>query len=164
MAWTPPDTRTAGDVFSAAAYNTYLRDNLTYLHAGKPLAALARANGSVYTVSASAWAAVDATHLAPTLTLSTGRVLIACVGSFYADAASRLLSLDVAIDGTRIGGTDGLLKTTLDTNAQSIAFTILHAGLSAGSHSFTLMWRVGSGIASLFSGTDVAVHFTVAEW
>jgi len=165
MAWTAPNTIAAGDVLSATAHNTYLRDNLNYLHTGRPAGVIARNNGGVYSIAtATGWAAIDSTNLANTLTLTTGRVLIACVGSFYADASSRLLSLDVDLDGTRIGGTDGIVKKTLDTNATAISFTIMKVGLSTGSHTFKLFWKIGAGTGYLFSGTDVQVHFTVAEW
>ncbi|MBE2196834.1 MAG: hypothetical protein IAE83_21865 [Anaerolinea sp.] len=163
MSWTPPETRTAGDLLSAASYNTEVRDNLIFLHGGKTIVPIAH-YGGVYTLSSSTWAAVDSANLAPTLTLSTGRVLIAFAGGFYADAAARLLSLDLEIDGTRIGGADGIIKESLDTVLRTISFSLFQVGLSAGSHQFKLMWKVGAGTATLASDANFPVHLGIAEW
>jgi hypothetical protein len=163
MPWTTPDTRAAGDVLSAANYNTYLRDNLTYLHSGRPALLISHAVAPYSTTSAT-FTPIDSLALAGNLTLSTGRVLITFTGCFYADAPSRLLALDMEIDGARIGGTDGLCKEALNGDVRVVSFATMRAGLTPGGHAFRLLWRMSSGIGHLLSGPDVAAHLTIAEW
>jgi hypothetical protein len=166
MPWTSPNSPAPGEVLSAANYNAYLRDNLNYLHNGQPLGtAIPIAGGGLYSTASSAWADIDSANLSQTLTLSTGRVAIAFVGTFYADAAARLLSLDIALNGVRISpGSDGLGKEALDPNARLISFYTFKTGLSLGAHVFRLQWKVGAGLAYLFADASSRPSFSVAEW
>lgn len=164
MPWTTPDTRTPGDVLSASAHNTYIRDNLLYVHSGKPLAALARNNGGPYSaVAAAGWAAIDPTHLAVTLTLSTGRALITFTGNVYASIGLHL-SLDVDIDGARLGGADGIARVYADSTTRPVSFAVLRAGLTEGAHTFTLVWKASADTAYLHADSTLLAHFAVAEW
>lgn len=167
MGYTTPTTWLADQVVGASDLNAQLRDNMAYVHAGKPASVIARNNAGAYSTSSGTFADVDSTNLAITLSLTTGRVALFLTGSFYADAAARLLSLDCTIDGTRwmAAHTDGMAKETLDTNARIITLAMMKPGLSVGSHTFKLQWKVGSGTAYLFSAAgDVPVNFVVAEW
>jgi len=167
MAWTTPDTFVAGQVVSASDLNEQIRDNMNYVHAGKPATVIARNNVGVYSTSSGSFANIDGTNLKATITTTTGRVALFFVGSFYADNPARLLSLDCTIDGTRwmSAYTNGMGKETLDTNARIITLAMMKTGLSVGSHEFIMQWKVGSGTAYLFSAAgDVAVNFVVAEW
>lgn len=159
MGWTDPNTAVAGDPWSASDYNTYIRDNLAYLHSGKPLSWQAKDTGGPYSTNSASLADIDATNLSATLSLTTGRAHIALSGSFYADAPARLLTLAIDIDGVKyyVG------KETLDTNSRLLATTLDLSGLTPGSHTFKLQWKVGSGTAYMFSDTEGIARFSAFE-
>lgn len=167
MGWTAPTTWVADQVVGASDLNAQLRDNMGYVHAGKPAGVIVRNNAGVYSTSSGSFANIDGTNLKTTISTTTGRVALFFVGSFYADATARLLSLDCTIDGARwmASYTNGMGKETLDTNSRIITLAMMKTGLSVGSHEFIIQWKVESGTAYLFSATgDVPVNFVVAEW
>jgi hypothetical protein len=164
MPWNTPTTWNTSQLVTAADLNAQVRDNVSYVHNGKPAVVVAKNNaGSPLSTSLSTWQVVHNDFIA-NVTTTTGRVLIAFAGSMYADANGRLLGLDVELDGVRIGGTGGLIKEALVTTATNISFTILRTGLSNGSHTLKLMWSVALGTAYLFADSGVSAHFSVAEW
>ncbi len=159
MAWTTPDTRSAGDVLSAANYNTYLRDNLNYLFSGRPKFSILRDNGANYTTTSLTFVDVDGTNLKGTLTVSGSAVLLgfncALVGlnirGFF----------DFAVDGTRLGaaGLNGLIRQTEGNGGGDggVSLMALVTGLSIGSHTFTIQWRAhAAGTLTMYAGSGTA--------
>jgi hypothetical protein len=98
---------------------------------------------------------VDSTNLKLTLTLTGGSVLI----GFTAVPATvnNIGFLDFAVDGTRYAseGTEGLAAVEPNSYAP-MTMTALITGLSAGSHNFTVQWRVNGGSMAIRSGSGTA--------
>ena len=164
MPWTTPISRAPGDLLSATDHNTYTRDNLIYLHSGRPVVAIERNSGGPYGVNAAAgWAAVDPANLSPSITLTTGRVLITFMGCIYAQSGQGV-HFDVELDGVRLGGTDGLTRVYTDPNARQAVLTLFKTGLTPGSHTFRLVWRATVDVVYMHAGPTMPLHFSVAEW
>ncbi|CAG0991318.1 hypothetical protein ANRL4_02491 [Anaerolineae bacterium] len=162
MTWNTPDTWTTGQLVTAEDLNLQLRDNLNYVHSGKPLAGIARSAGSDYQTNSGTLVDIDGTNLKATFTTTTGRILIAFSGTFYADGAARLLNLDVDVDGALMGPS-GMVKEVLDAAPRLVTFVVAKTGLSNGSHTVKVKWTVGGGWAYLFSDSSCQVHLTVWE-
>lgn len=166
-AWTTPNTAVTGAPISASDYNTYQRDNLTFLHSGKARSQIIREGSSNYTTTSTSFAAVDTTNLRITLTVSTGRVRIRATGVLqHSDTSSgsgALLGGTMAIDirkdaTTRAGGTNGLwkiLQTNNGTALHPFAVEAEFTGLSVGSHTFDLMWKTSGATATMMNNAYV---------
>ena len=167
MAWTTPSTFTAGNVLEAADLNEQLRDNMSYVHSGKPATAIAHNNTTAYTPGTS-FGDVDAINLSITLSLTTGRVLITAQCAFVAATNDgTTMYLDVTIDGTRQGGTDGItMDATTFPAKKGVGFSLFKTGLSTGSHTFKLQAKQAyvANPGTILSNTASFVHFSVAEW
>jgi hypothetical protein len=166
MPWTTPKTWVNSEPLTAVDLNTHLRDNLNALHA-PPSAAYQLNETANYTTTSTTFVNVDNTDgkLSLTLTTTGGAVMIGFFG--YAYASGNTGFLDVELDGTRIGGDDGLV--VFYNNIATTSFVLLKTGLSAGSHTFKLQWKVaGGGTATLYAGAgtigaDVHPQFWVRE-
>ncbi len=159
MAWTTPDTRSAGDVLSAANYNTYLRDNLNYLFSGRPKFAILRDNGASYTTTSLTFLDVDGTNLKGTLTVSGTAVLL---GFNCAMVGLNIRGyFDFAVDGTRLGaaGLNGIIRQTEGNGGGDggVSLIALVTGLSLGAHTFTIQWRAHTaGTLTMYAGNGTA--------
>lgn len=165
--WTAPNTAVTGAPISASEYNTYVRDNLTFVHSGKARSQIIREGVANYTTSSTSFAAVDTTNLRITLTVSTGRVRIRATGmlqhSDTASGAGSLLGGTMCIDiqkdaATRAGGTNGLwkiLQTNNGTALHPFAVEAEFTGLSVGSHTFDLMWKTSGATATMMNNAYV---------
>jgi len=98
------------------------------------------------------------------ITLTTGarRCLVGLIAWGNNNTASATDSTDVEIDGTRIGGTFGLMSGK-NTDHFSLAFTFLTDVLTAGSHTFKPQWKVDSGTGTLFASSTAPCIFFVQE-
>jgi len=161
--WRTPITWTVGQLVTATNLNEQLRDNLEFLKT--PPTALYNVNqASDYTTTSTTFVDVDATNLLLTIATAGGDVLIVFMG--YGGGTSRLY-FDIAIDGVRMAGDDGFLSAVNAVNTP-ITLVALKQGLSAGSHTFKLQWKVNSGTGTLYagagtSGFDVHPQFFVRE-
>lgn len=165
MAWTTPPTFVSGQVVTASDMNNLVRDNETYLLSGRPKNAVFRDNNGSYTTTSTSFVDIDGTNLSITLTLNGSAVLIGFSGAVT--MTGNPMRFDISVDGTLLGaaGVDGMAIVT--TNGP-ICLVALKTGLSAGSHTFKIQWRVGSGTATLYSGsgtggTDAIPSFWVME-
>lgn len=166
MSWTTPKTWVNSEPLTADDLNTHLRDNLNALHA-PPTASYQLNEAANYTTTSTTFVDVDATvgKLSLTITTTGGDVMIGFYG--YAAATGNTGFFDVEMDGTRIGGDDGLAVFYISIATTS--FVILKTGVSAGSHTFKLQWKVASGgTATLYAGAgtlgaDVHPQFWVRE-
>ncbi|MFZ4815661.1 MAG: hypothetical protein ACOYL5_14075 [Phototrophicaceae bacterium] len=150
MTWTPPKTWQTGDLVTANDLNTHLRDNLLALKAARLLGSLSyNAN---YSTTSQSWVNVDATNLNLTVVTRGGLLLIGMRSVISMSSGSRVGQFDLALDGARQGGTNGLFafKADADGGAYSFhqdipaSFLYLKQGVAAGNHSVTLQWRVGT--------------------
>ena len=152
MAWTTPKTDwETGELVAASDMNAI----------GENVAALKQVseNVAVYTTTANAslgssdFADVDSDDLNLTITTTGGDVLVHFHGSVYGG-----IYLDIAVDGSRLGGNDGILRNHHHRNGSEtslLSFTRLIQNLSAGSHTFKLQAKSGS---TLFAGAQFWVR------
>lgn len=162
MAWTAPITAVAGTPISSTFWNMQVRDNVAYVHSGKPITVIDHGVSS-YAVSTN-FADVDAANLSVTLSTTTGRVLVAAIATFYGTLGTTSADLDYTIDGVRQGGAQGLAHRQLVINTRvSVEFVHIVTGLSIGSHTFRLQARTALSNVSILSSADDKVHFSVVE-
>jgi hypothetical protein len=152
--WSAPRTWSVGELVTAALLNQHLRDNLEYLKT-PPTALYVVNQSSDYTTTSTSFVNVDNTNLALTINTSGGDVLIGFFG--YISNGGGTIYLDVELDGVRIAGDDGLLRGAAAAT-QHYAFVLLKSGVSVGTHTFKLQWKVNSGTATLFAGAGTAAN------
>jgi hypothetical protein len=153
MAWTTPQTWTAGSVVSASQLNEQLRDNLSYL-LSRPHQRIARTAASDYTTASAAFVDIDSVNLSITLTIASGAVLVGFSGVAQFDGGGSVRpAFDLAVDGVRhTTAADGLISLDGLSGALwlPVTFTALAVGLTVGAHVFRPVWRnVGTGAATL---------------
>lgn len=154
MAWTTPKTWTAALV-TVDEFNTHIRDNLNWLK--NPTSDVATLASQITTTSTSF---TDATGLSVTMTTNGGNVLCLFTGCVnISGAGGTVINIDLALDGTRQGGTDGLLvlqySGVLTYNA-TLAYII--TGVSAGAHTIKVQWKQNSatGTATMYAENSSA--------
>jgi len=173
MAWTTPKDWETDELVTAGDLNTHVRDNLAALK--NPPSAHFEANESAnYTTTSASFADVDATagKCSLTITTSGGDVLVHFHGTVEHSAGGIGIHFDVYVDSGDIGGNDGIVRvrSANAADAMCVSFTRLIAGLSAGSHTFKLRWKLStaSGTGTLFAGAgtsnkDLHPQFWVRE-
>lgn len=119
-----------------------------------------------YTTTSTSFVAVDATNL--TLTLLTHdphRVQITLVGTAFNTTIADTVRLDVLVDGTRLGGTNGItgLKQAVASDEYPLSITYVTDPLPAGIHTFQLQWLVNAGTGTLSAGSATPLRFAVVE-
>lgn len=154
MAWTTPKTWVNNEPLTASDLNTHLRDNLNALKA-PPAAQYTLDESSNYTTTGSSFVNIDGTKLSLTIVTSGGDVLIGFTGSV--NPGGFITYFDVEMDGTRIGGNDGILAVA-SSNVTPIPLVYLKTGVSAGSHMFKLQWKTSGGTTTLYAGAGTASY------
>lgn len=118
-----------------------------------------------YTTTSTTFVDVDSTNLSLTITTGAHRVLIGFSGTVRQSDGNDNIFLDVTVDGTRQGGSIGLIGPRSAVNVDG-SFTFLTDVLSAGSHTFKLQWRVlATGTATIAGGStgELYSQFYVIE-
>jgi hypothetical protein len=154
MTWTSPKTWATGDLLTAADMNTYLRDNTAALKAPPTKSYLLNESAN-YTTTSTSFVDVDATadKLSFTLDSKGGDIMI----HFYAYiVGTGLVYFDVTLDGNRVGGDDGLILGYQGYGP--ITFTFLKTGVSSGSHTYKLQWKVNTGTGALYAGAGTSLY------
>lgn len=132
-------------------------------------ASLASAKASItagnYTTTSTSFVDVDATNAKLTIRTGARRVLVVVTATAaLAVGSGQDIFLDLDVDGTRLGQTDGLLSVAPvsgeDCNA---SFSFVTDVLAAGSHTFKLKWAVTGGTGKLWANTTLPLTFTVYE-
>jgi hypothetical protein len=164
MAWTTPKTWNTGDLVTATDLNTHLRDNLDALK-GPPTGSYVLNQGSDYTTTSTSFVDLDATNLSLTITTTGGDVLVVFAGTGLT-AGGNAVYLDITLDGTRVGGNDGIVD--IYNGYFPIPLVYLLRSVSAGSHTIKLQWKVSGGTGTLFAGAgtsafDLHPQFWVRE-
>jgi hypothetical protein len=168
--WTTPKTWAAGELVTAAMLNTHIRDNLEYLKTPPAASYILNESGDYATTSTS-FVNVDGTKLALTIATAGGDVLVGFSGTIInTSGTAGHTFFDVEVDTVRTAGDDGYIAVSpAGAGTRSpVTFLKLIQGLSAGSHTFKLQWKVAAGTASLFSGAgssngDLHPQFFVRE-
>lgn len=158
--WTAMNTATAGGPISASDYNTYVRDNITYLFSQRPLSSSLIDRGATVTTSSATF--VDLSGFSKTKTINSTRAMVTftmvCLGD--GTAGGYRGCFDVTVDGTRIGTgfadglAGGLINNTANLLAQgsTISWTGFIEGLSVGSHTFKVQGKTNTGTLIVASG------------
>ncbi len=119
-----------------------------------------------YTTTSTSMVSVDGTNMALTITTGARRCLVGFVGDIGNSAAGDFVELDIDIDGT-LQGNGSLGMITQNSSGSSAwnngSFTMLTAVLSAGSHTFTLKWRVNGAGTATMQGSNPPAWFYVME-
>lgn len=168
MAWTAPMTAVSGNAFTAAQFNTHIRDNLLETAPAKATSA----GGLIVTTGANAvtqrtpqaahiataesttsTSYVDLSTVGPSVTVSCGStVLISIYSSLQCVTASALPHMSYAISGsTTVSATDATAVSFQNATAgQSarIGMTFLRTGMTPGSNTFTAKYKTSSGTGS----------------
>lgn len=119
-----------------------------------------------YTTTSTSFVDVDATNLALAITTGASRVLVGLVADCENSTNLASVYLDVDVDGTRLGGTNGIHRQvhTNGTIPNNASFTWMTEALTAASHTFKLQWKVGSGTGKLYgSSASTQLRFWVKE-
>lgn len=123
--------------------------------------------GGNYTTTATSFGTIDAANLAGTVVFGGAHRALVFIGGAISNNLNTTSSmLDIEIDGTRVGGTLGIVYYDQHATAgESIPFgyTYMSSALSAGTHTFVPMWRVGGGTATLAANGNIPFHFWVQE-
>lgn len=108
---------------------------------------------------------VDLTGVTITITTGANPVMIFFQAQ-YNHSASDEVHYDIAIDGTRVGKNAGFAGGYLPANVpRGVSINYLSEVLSAGSHTFKVMWYTVSGTATTYANVldQSPIHFAVIE-
>ena len=166
MTFTTPKTWVTGEPLTASDLNTYVRDNQDALKA--PPADINNIDkGSNITTTSTSFVDVDATDFSATITTTGGRVKIEVVMTIKQSANQ--LYFRTTTDGNADQADDGLACYIPASSAQAVPVTLTFwkEGLSAGSHTFKLQWKVSSGTGTIYAGAgsspDIHPQFSAVE-
>lgn len=168
MAWSAPMTAVAGATFSAAQFNTYVRDNLNETAPAKATTAgqifvstaanaIAARTPTSATVTASQSTAstsyVNLATVGPVVTVGTGTQAVALFRASIANDTTNSSSVaSVQVSGaSSVAASDNnalILDGVTASNFMDMGTFHLFTGLTAGSNTFTMMYKAGSNTAS----------------
>lgn len=164
MTWTAPMTAVAGSVFTAAQFNTFIRDNL-----GETAPAKATTPGSFFVTSATNQIVERVPNIAtaagsdtttgtsytdldggpgPSLTITTGVNALVVISTSLQNTGTGSVRMGYDISGsTTRAASDGRACATFGVAALGgyIGLSVLETGLTPGSNTFLAKYRVASG-------------------
>lgn len=164
-----------GQLVTAADMNAQVRDNIGYLFE-RPAGVVTSNRESDYVTTSTAFVDVHASEMAVTLDLEGTRVQVQFQGNFHIETSSpgtNRTYLDVAVDGVRQAGDDGICLVVGGGYMSVTGFRWVITGLTPGTHTFSLQWKtiasVGTPTATLFAGAgtslqDLHPQFSVEEF
>lgn len=141
--WTEPKTWSA-ERSKLSDWNTYLQQNTEAIKNPPTDSYAPTYTGSAFaTTTSTSWVAIGGSY---SLSLDTAGGDLFCQFS----AAVSNAFLDFAVDGTRVGGNDGILIVpTVATYGSPTRMIWLVQELAAGTHTLDVYWKVASGTGSL---------------
>ncbi len=159
MAWTTPQTWSAGTLVDAAALNTYLSANMAELAAIVIQQQFENLGTSAITTTSTTDVLVGA-NFTKAIDIKNNRALIIGSGIFHtAGAGTVIVSLYVnsvlVVELTRSNS-----SAATPTNVQPFLYQI--TGLTPGTNQFDLYWRITTGTATL-DKTNFPGMFNVRE-
>ena len=170
--WTTPKTWETDELVTASDMNAQVRDNVDHLHTRmENFDEYTLNEGSDYTTTSTSFVDVDTTGSELELTITTTKDNAVVLVHFHGTVdhnSTGLLFFDVALDGTRVGEDDGIVKWQCPGYDGVVSFTRAVPVASEDEHTFKLQWRVGSGTGTLYAGAgtanaDVHPQFWVKE-
>lgn len=174
MAWTAPATAVAGSVFSSAMFNQTVRDNLnatstaiaTQVSSWFPASAAntlaervpAQANTQGSSTTASTGYGNLADGVTTSVTLGTGnRALVSIYANLSNSAAGNRTWMAYAVSGaTTIAANDTFSINHSSSGGMRWGASFLVTGLTVGTNTFTLQYRVTAGTGT-YSVRRIAV-------
>ena len=176
MAWSSPMTAVAGATFTAAQFNQYVRDNLNSTAPALATAAsqipvstganaIAMRTPDTASVATSQSTAVqtytDLTTVGPSITATTGTIAIILFSAGMANNTVNSLTVcSVQVSGASSVAANDAWAAYLDGNAANnfsrVGVAHVFTGLTAGSNTFTMKYRVGSNTGS-FQNREINV-------
>jgi len=179
MTWAAPMTAVAGSVFTAAQFNTYIRDNLNETAPAKAttagshfavsdtnqIAQRTSATANINTgesTSSSAYTALATPG--PVVTVTTGVMALVGVSSTLSNnTVGQNTYMSYAVSGaTTIAATDDraqLMTAAAINQAFRASHWYLETGLTAGSNTFTAQYRVTANTGSWSNRRMIVVPF-----
>ncbi|MDT0387803.1 hypothetical protein [Streptomyces dubilierae] len=164
MAWSAPMTAVANSTFTAAQFNTYVRDNLNETAPAKATAASqipVSTGPNAITMRSPSTARVDTAQtttsttyadlatIGPRITVETGPIaVIAFAADMTNTAETSLTKVSVAVSGaSSLAASDQWMLSTdghAANNFNRHAMVHTFVGLTPGSNTFTMKYAVGS--------------------
>ena len=119
-------------------------------------------SGDITTASATF---VDLTGVTATLTTGAHRCLVTVAGIFTHSGSGADVFFDFAVDGTRVGGTNGLWGATNNTASfnNNMSTSFLTDVLTAASHTIKVQWRTSGATATVRASATSPIVFAVSE-
>jgi|SRR5690606_16456346 hypothetical protein len=165
MAWTAPMTAVSGSVFTAAQFNTFVRDNLNETAPAKATTAgayfvtstlneIVERVGSRDSIATSGTTTSDSytdlSTVGPTVTVETGELALVIWGCRITnDTANASGLVSVEVSGATTNAANDVRALTFDAPEPGSLFQGSHAvfydDLMPGTNTFTMKYRVGSG-------------------
>jgi hypothetical protein len=161
MAWTSPMTAVANTVFTAAQFNTFVRDNLLETAPAKAGAAgqlivatganqiIARTpsqNGISGSDTSASTTYVDLSVAGPSVTANTGATALVFLYADMFNSSSFKNFVSVAVsNASSIAAADTNALSHADTQDERSAGVIYLTGLTVGTNTFKMMYRVNGG-------------------
>jgi hypothetical protein len=176
MTWTAPMTAVAGSVFTAAQFNTFIRDNLNECPTAKATTsgshfAGAGTNSVAERITTADYIATsqnttstsytDLTTVGPTVTVTTGPAALVAIYNanvHSTGAASALMSFEVSGASSQ-SASDTISIGTATTVGSRAGATFLVTGLTGGSNTFRAKYRVGAGTGTFVDRRIVVMPF-----
>jgi hypothetical protein len=175
MAWTVPLTAVSNATLTAAQWNASVRDNLLttapalattasgyFAATGTNTLAQRTATGTFVGTdeATSSTSYTNLTTAGPAVTVTSGVATLVCIGAWITNATGGARSLmSYAISGATTQAAQDITSASaqLTTTSSSCYFgssrTYLHAGLTAGSNTFTSQYKVSTGTGNFAQRT-----------
>lgn len=160
MGYTTPITWNSSLV-TVAQMNEQIRDNLNALK-DPPTDSYDVNEGADYTTTSTGFQNVDTTDLAMSITTTGGDIMVHFHGTVDNGSINTRVYFDLFSNtlGGRVGGDDGIVYIQMPTSTSgqghSVSFTRLITGFGAGTHGFTLQWKVSGGTATMYAGAGTS--------
>ncbi|MCY4540588.1 MAG: hypothetical protein OXE52_20390 [Chloroflexi bacterium] len=155
MTWTTPKTDWAtGELITANDMNA-VGENLTVLKS--PAMAVYTTTEDINALTNSEFVDVDSINLNLAITTAGGNVLAHFDGVMVRGSRDTESCLDIAVNGVRIGGNQGLMRVKVEDEYISQSFTRVIQNLGAGNHTFRLQWKNPNHVL-LYAGAQFSVR------
>jgi hypothetical protein len=158
--WNTPIDWNTISVVGPSDLNTHIRDNENFLLSGKALQSAVVANPTFATTSTT-YTDVGA-PFSVTFTSTTGRALILTpVFYLYSDNTAGTAQWTVLLDGVDIGDATVGFGQSAQNSSKWVSLALPLTGLSAGSHTVKLQYKVSVGTHTCQIGTGGFLGATV---